>query len=490
MSKICRAILLGLLFTVTAADTSFAAPKDWPGIDRPEVDWPGIDRPGIDWDAAKREALELFIQYLKIDTTNPPGNEKRAAQFFADLCKREGIEHQVFEPFPGRGTLWARVRGDGSKRPLILLNHTDVVPHSPEFWTAPAFGGEIKDGFIYGRGAMDMKSLGIAQFITLLAFQRVGKRADVSLKRDIIFLATADEEAGGLQGAGWFAKNHPELIANAEFLFNEGGNNIVDANGKVLAVGVGPAEKTPAWLRLTATGEPGHGSVPRPNSAVNRLLRALNKLLDYEPQVQLTASVEQAFRAMASLMPAGAADKYANFREAIKDSAFLKQVERDPGARALLRNTISVTILSGSNKVNVIPPSAYAEIDTRIVPGENLERWIAELRGVIKDDSIKIEPVLAFAANASPVDTDLVKIVGEVVKRQYPGAVITYPVLAGFTDSHFFRDLGVHSYGFSPFIAPTRELGGGFHGNDERIGQKAFVDGVKFFYEIVEKLAK
>ncbi len=479
-----RAALLGVLSTVIAASLTTTR----------AVEHISISEPAIHFEDAQREALDLFIEYLKIDTTNPPGNETRAAQFFANICKREGIEHQVFEPFPGRGTLWARVRGDGSKRPLILLNHTDVVPHSPEFWTAPAFGGQIKDGLIYGRGAMDMKSVGIAQFVTLLAFQRLGKRTgnqtNGSLKRDLIFLATADEEAGGLQGAGWFAKHHPELIANAEFLFNEGGNNVVDANGKVLAVGVGPAEKTPAWLRLTATGEPGHGSVPRPNSAVNRLLRALNKLLDYEPSVQLTPSVEQAFRAMAPLMPVGVAEKYANFREAIKDPAFLKQVERDPGARALLRNTISVTILSGSNKVNVIPPSAYAEIDTRVVPGENLDRWIAELRGVIKDDSIKIEPILAFAANASPVDTDLVKTVGEVVKRQHPGAVIIYPVLAGFTDSHFFRDLGVHSYGFSPFIAPPRELGGGFHGNDERIGQKAFVDGVKFFYEIVETLAR
>ncbi|MEP7341806.1 MAG: M20/M25/M40 family metallo-hydrolase [Acidobacteriota bacterium] len=466
MSKICRAMLLGLLLSVTA--TAWASETE------------------VNWERAQQEALDLFIKYLKIDTTNPPGNEISAAQFFADICKREGIEHQVFEPFPGRGTLWARVRGNGSKRPLILLNHTDVVPHSPEFWTVPAFSGEIKDGFIFGRGAMDMKSVGIAQFITLLAF----KRAQVPLKRDVIFLATADEEAGGLKGAGWFAKNHPELIANAEFLFNEGGNNIVDQSGRVLAIGVGPAEKTPAWLRLTATGEPGHGSVPRPNSAVNRLLRALNRLLDYEPPVQITPAVEQAFRAVAPLMPPGTAEKYANLRQAIEDPAFLRQLESEPGTRALTRNTISVTILSGSNKVNVIPPSAYAEIDTRVVPGEKLDRWIAELRGVIKDDGIKIEPVLTFEANASPVNTDLVKAVGEVVKRRHPGAVIIYPVLAGFTDSHFFRDLGVHSYGFSPFVAPSRELGGGYHGNDERIGKKAFVDGVRFFYEVAAQLAK
>src|SRR5689334_22236264 len=291
MSKFCRAVLLGLLLSVTAAGSKYEAAAEKPA-----------PASYIDWAAAQQEALDLFLKYLKIDTTNPPGNEIRAAQFFADICRREGIEHKVFEPFPGRGTLWARVRGDGGKRPLILLNHTDVVPHSPEFWTAPAFGGEIKDGFIYGRGAMDMKSLGVAQFVTLLAF----KRAKVLPKRDIIFLATADEEAGGLQGAGWFAKNHSELVANAEFLFNEGGNNIVDANGKVLAIGVGPAEKTPVWLRLSATGEAGHGSVPRPNSAVNRLLRALNRLLEYEPPVQITPAVEQAFRTVAPLMPPAA----------------------------------------------------------------------------------------------------------------------------------------------------------------------------------------
>lgn len=440
----------------------------------------------VNWDAIQKESVELFIQYLKIDTTNPPGNEIKAANFFAEICKREGIEYKIFEPFPGRGTLWARLKGDGSQRPIVLLNHTDVVPHSPEFWSVPAFSGQIKDGFIYGRGAQDMKSVGLAQFMVMLAM----KRAKISLKRDIIFLATADEEAGGLQGAGWFAKTHPELLGKAEFLLNEGGNNVVDVGGKVLAVGIGPSEKTPAWLRLTATGEPGHGSVPRPNSSVNRLLRALNRLLDYSPAIQLTPVVEQAFKAMAPLMPPELAAKYSNLSDAVKDPAFVRMLESDPGSKALTRNTISVTMLTGSNKVNVIPPVATAEIDTRLVPGEKLERWIAELRGVIKDDSIRIEPVLAFEANASPTNTDLVKAIADVVSRRFPGAIITHPVLAGFTDSHYYRDMGIHSYGFSPFVAPLRDLGGGFHGNDERIGKKAFVDGVKFYYEIVEQLSK
>jgi len=440
----------------------------------------------IDWDEVQREALDLFIQYLKIDTTNPSGNEIRAAEFFAGVCKREGIEHQVFEPFPGRGSIWARLRGDGSRRPIILLNHTDVVPHDKEFWTVDAFGGAVKDGFIYGRGAMDMKSLGMAQFVTLLAL----KRAHVPLKRDVIFLATADEEAGGLNGAGWFVENHRELIADAEFLFNEGGNNIVDPNGRVLSIGVGPSEKAPAWLRLTATGESGHGSTPRPNSSVNRLLRALNRLLDYTPPIRLTPVVEQSFRSVAPLLPAQQATKYVDVREAVKDPEFLRQLESDPFARSLIRNTISITVLQGSNKINVIPPAAYAEIDTRLTPGEKLDRWIAELRGVIKDDSIKIEPILSFEANASPIDSELVKAVAAISKQRYSEAIITYPVLAGFTDSHYFRNLGVMSYGFSPFVAPYRELGGGYHGNDERIGKKAYVEGVRFFYEVVERLAK
>jgi acetylornithine deacetylase/succinyl-diaminopimelate desuccinylase-like protein len=442
--------------------------------------------PRINWADIQTEAINLFIEYLKIDTTNPPGNELRAAQFFGDICKREGIEHRIFEPVPGRGTIWARLRGDGSLRPVILLNHTDVVPHNPEFWSIGAFSGAVRDGYIYGRGAMDMKSLGMAQFVTLLTL----KRTKFPLKRDVIFLGTADEEAGGLQGAGWFAKKHPNLLADAEFLFNEGGSNNVDASGNVLSIGVGPSEKTPAWLRMTATGEAGHASVPRAQSAVNRLLRALNRLLEYSPPVKITPVVEQAFKAMSPLIASEHAEKFSDIRAAIKDPEFLRQLESDPGTRALIRNTISITMLQGSNKINVIPPSASAEIDTRLVPGEKLEDWIAELKGVIQDDGIKIDPILAFVSNSSPIDSALVRTVTAVAQRRYPKAIITYPVLAGFTDSHYFRDLGVMSYGFSPFVAPPRELGGGYHGNNERIGKKVFAEGVRFFYEVVEQLVK
>lgn len=439
----------------------------------------------IEWEKVDREALELFRQYLSIDTTNPPGNEIEGAKFFAEICRRESIEHKVFEPWPGRGTIWARIKGDGSARPVILLNHLDVVPHSKEFWSTEAFKGEIRDGFVFGRGAMDMKSLGMAQFMVLLTLKRSGVR----LKRDVIFLATSDEEAGGLLGAGWFAKTHPDLLGNAEFLFNEGGSNVVDGQGRVFGIGVGPSEKTPAWLRLTATGEPGHGSIPRPQSAVNRLLRALNRLLDYVPPVQLTPVVEQSFKAYAAILPPDQAARYTNLRDKLRDPEFLKSLDLDPGVRALIRNTISVTVLEGSNKINVIPPKAVAEIDTRLVPGESLDRWINELRKVIADDSIRIEPILAFAANASPTDTALVRSVRHVARKRFPDSEITHPVLTGFTDSHYFRELGIHCYGFSPFVASPRELGDGFHGNDERIGVRPFLDGVRFLYEVVDHLS-
>jgi acetylornithine deacetylase/succinyl-diaminopimelate desuccinylase-like protein len=440
----------------------------------------------IDWAKVEEEAVELFLQYLRIDTTNPPGNEIAAARFLGEICRREGVEYQIFEPAPGRGTIWARLRGDGRQRPLVLLNHLDVVPHSPEFWTIPAFAGRIEGGFIYGRGALDMKSLGIAQFVTLLTL----KRAGVSLRRDLIFLGTADEEAGGELGAGWFARTHPELLAGAEYLLNEGGSNFVNSDGRVLTIGISPAEKTPAWLRLTAMGEPGHGSIPRPQSAVNRLVRALHRLLDYQPPYQVAPVVAQSFRSFAPLMERSIGERYLTIEKSLQDPEFRRVLETDAQARALLQNTISLTMLEAGNKVNVIPPVASASIDTRLVPGEQLGRWIAELKTVIADPGISLEPILAFQGNASPIDSSLVTSLHALVTRRFPGAILTFPVVAGFTDSHYFRNLGIHSYGFSPFVAPVSQLGQGYHGNDERIGRKAFTDGVRFLYEVVETLAR
>lgn len=434
----------------------------------------------------ENEAVTLLKEFIKIDTTNPPGREIAAARFFASICEREGIEYQVFEPSPGRGIFWARIKGDGSKRPLVLLNHTDVVPHSREFWTEDPFAATEKNGFIYGRGTMDMKSLGISQFMAFLAVKRSGNPA----KRDVIFLATADEESGGVYGAGWFAREKRELLGNAEFLLNEGGSNIVEASGEVKSLGVGPSEKTPVWLRLTATGPAGHASIPIPGSAANKLLRALTKLQNYVPPFQITPVVEQSLKALAPLSTPMLRDKLADIRKSIEDPEFVADLSHNPSLVALLRNTISITVFSSSNKTNVIAPNAVAEIDTRIVPGDKVDRWVNELKGVIGDDSIKIDRILAFEANASPTDSELVRTIDAYAREKFPGSRMTFPVLAGFTDSHYFRDLGIASYGFSPLVARPMLSGGGFHGNDERIGREAFLEGVRVYTEVVSRIVR
>ena len=430
------------------------------------------------------ESVQLLVSYLRIDTTNPPGDEIRAAHFFGDIFRREGIEHRILESAPGRGSIWARLRGNGSGRPVILLNHLDVVPHDARYWTAPPFAGEVRDGFIIGRGALDMKSLAIAQLMLMLSLHR----ERVPLARDLIFIGTADEEAGGRLGAEWFVRNFPELLGGAEYLLTEGGGNIVEANGRVLSIGLSPAEKAPAWLRLTAVGPAGHASVPSSDSAVNRLLRALNRLLNWAPPLRVTPAVRQYFRSLAPLLAPADAARYASPDRAITDPEFRSRLDAEPALRALLQNTIAVTRLEGSSKVNVISSQASAEVDTRLLPGEKIAHWIRDLARVIDDDQIRIEPILTFEPTDSPVDTILTDILGQVVRKRYPGAVVTYPVTAGFTDSHYFRRLGVHSYGFSPFVAPPDRLGEGYHGNDERIGSRAFIDGVRFLREMVEPL--
>jgi len=463
----------GLSFVITLLAAISVAPTNVHGQDTLNRRPPGVE-----------ESVELLVNYLRIDTTNPPGGEIRAARFLGEIFAREGIEYRILESAPGRGNIWARLRGDGSGRPVILLNHLDVVPHDARFWSLPAFGGELSDGFIVGRGALDMKSLAIAQLMLMLNL----RRERVPLARDLIFIGTADEEAGGRLGAEWFVATHPDLLGGAEYLLTEGGGNIVEGDGRVLAIGLSPVEKTPAWLQLAAVGSAGHASVPRSDSAVNRLLRALNRLLGWLPPLKVTPAVEQYFRSLAPLLPAADAARYNTVRRSIADPEFRERLNSDPATSALFRNTVAITRLEGSTKINVISPRAIAEVDTRLLPGEKVEDWIRDLARVIGDDQVTITPLLAFEAVDSPVDTTLKTVLEGVVRRRYPGAVLTYPVQAGFTDSHYFRRRGIHSYGFSPFVASPDRLGDGYHGNDERIGITAFTEGVRFFREVLEPL--
>src|SRR6185295_3255909 len=292
----------------------------------------------IDWPKFQAEAVQLLQELIHLNTTNPPGNERVAALHLQKLLESEGIETRILEVAPGRANLYARIKGDGSRRPLILLSHTDVVMAEPERWSVPPFSGEIRNGFVYGRGASDMKGTA-AVHVTLM---RLLKRHKVPLKRDVILLAVADEEAGGL-GARSIIENHLDLIRGAEFLLNEGDVAYVK-NGKLEQYGVDVMEKAALWLRLTAKGPAGHGSIPLPDSSVNRLLKALERLRAWETPIRVPAAVAEGYRVLASHQsdPALRA-AYSNLERALNDPAVREKLLSDRTLIAQVRETITIT---------------------------------------------------------------------------------------------------------------------------------------------------
>ena len=435
--------------------------------------------------ALEQEALSLLTQYLRIDTTNPPGNEIKAAEFFKAIFDREGIESQIFESAPGRGNIYARIKGDGSKKAIVLMSHMDVVPVDRGYWSVDPFAAVIKDDYLWGRGAIDVKGMGIVELMAMLAL----KRAGVPLKADIVFLGTADEEAGGAMGAGFMTREHFDLVKDAGLVLNEFGFIAVGDDGKARYYGASPAEKAPFWLKLTATGTPGHGSSPRPDSAVLKLVGALHRIAAYQTALSVDPVAQKFYADIADLDPVPAKrEKLKNLRESLKDPAFAAEFTKDLRNNATVRNTISITMLEGSNKVNVIPAEASAQLDVRLLPTQDPALFLNDLRQVINDDAIRIDIVLSFAPIASPTDTEFFKVLESIAGKIDPGVKVTTPLLTGFTDCHFFREKGIPCYGFIPFRMPAKELGG-VHGNDERLSLENVKFGTRTMVEIVRRLA-
>ena len=446
-----------------------------------------IATPGeADWKALGDEATALLSQYLRINTTNPPGNEIAAARWLAAVLRRDGIEAQIFEPAPGKANLYARLRGDGSARPLILLNHMDVVLASPEYWTVDPFSGLIKDGYVWGRGALDMKGEAIAQLMTMLVL----KRAHVPLKRDIIFLATADEEIGAGVGAAWIVDQQVDLVKDAEFLLNEGGLTRADGRGGVAFYGVGTTEKSPFWLDMTARGTAGHGSRPTPDNPVHRLIRALNRIAEWRTPLIVTPAAERSFADLATIERDSTLRRWlSDIRTTLRDSAAVRVITADLTYNALLRNTISITGLKGSDKTNVIPPIATAAIDVRLLPGQDPAAFLAELTRVVGDSAVTLRPQGPnWPATESPTETEMFRAITAEAHARHPNALVTTLMLAGFTDSHYFRLIGIASYGLGPFPL-TQGDSRGVHGNDERVSIDALRFGVRFYYDVVARVA-
>jgi len=437
----------------------------------------------VDWAKYQGRAVELLQQYFRIDTSNPPGSERRAAEFFCGLLNAEGIECQIFEVAPGRANAYARLRGDGSKRPIILLNHTDVVQADATQWSVPPFSGEIRNGSVYGRGAQDMKSEGLLQAMVMIALHR----EKVPLSRDVIFLAVADEEVGAA-GTEWMIANKRELVANAEYLINEGGENLLE-DGKAPFWGVDVAEKATYWLRLTARGEAGHGSVPMRDAAPNRLARALARVVDYETPLRVLPIAQQQICDEARVKYPKEAGRLCRLKENLGDPAFRKRVTENADWNYLIRNTISLTVLHGGPQTNVIPSEAVAELDVRLLPGEDPQKFLAEIRRVVRDESIAIEPITEIRApNSSPVDNELWQVFKDVVRRHYPEARVSPRLISSYTENQIYRQLGIAAYGFCPFVT-TEEEAQTPHGNDERIGVERFQRGLPVLFDVVTRIA-
>ena len=438
----------------------------------------------VDFAAAGAEAIAMLQKYLQIDTTNPPGNEKLGAEYLAGILRKNGISATIYDTGEAnRACVYARLKGTGKKRAVVLLNHIDVVPAQASDWDHPPFGGEIHNGEIWGRGAMDMKGTGIAQLECMLLFKRSGKLLD----RDIIFLATPDEEVGGKHGAQWFTQNHPELVKDAEFLFNEGFFIDTDNKGKSKYWGVDISEKSVLWLKLTARGDAGHASMPMADSCTNRLVKGLNKIVNAPPAPQVLPAVREYFQSISKTEASELKQLYENIDQSVADPHKYQKLLDDKLKSSMLRNTVSLTVLNAGYKTNVIPAEATAELDCRLLPTEKSEAFIEEIKKKIDDPSISISILDWVHTDASPYNTEAYEAIKSVAAAEDPGAPVVPVVVPWFTDSHWFRDLGITAYGFEPFKVDQVHLAT-MHGKNERIPVKDFEDGIRLTYLILKKL--
>ncbi|MGH2609748.1 MAG: M20/M25/M40 family metallo-hydrolase [Tepidiformaceae bacterium] len=430
--------------------------------------------PAPDWDAVFDEAVDILCRFIRIDTSNPPGRERAACDFLGDILRREGIDYTLYDAGDDRVSLRAGLKGDGSKRPFMLLNHTDVVPVEREFWDEDPFSGLIKDGHIWGRGALDMKGLGVAQLMTFITLKRQG----IPLARDLVFFAQADEEAGSEYGMRFIIREHPETL-DAEFVINEGGGGITrlfDVERPIYAVGV--SEKGPLWLRLITEGRPGHGSVPHDDNALDRLVLALHRIQSWERPLTVSPVLGEYF---ARLARAGV------YRGDPTPEGLREAAAHDDRIRAMLTNTISATTIGAGMKHNVIPARAEATLDIRLLPGVDPAEFRAELERVIDDPGVRIEPVHTRSSDADPFDTELFRAIEEVIHDHIEDAVVVPSMGVGFTDSAELRNLGIVSYGFSGNLNDP-ELSKTVHGHNERVSLQSFRLNCRMVYDVTRKM--
>ena len=417
-----------------------------------------------DWNAVGDYALQLLRDYIRIESVNPPAETEKAAEFFAAELRRNGLEPKLYRAGPQakQVNLVVRLPGrDRSKKPLLLLNHFDVVPVDRSQWSVDPFAGILKDGYIWGRGALDMKGIGVQHLTALATLKKVG----VAPSRDVVMLSTADEETNGVYGIQWMIRNHFQEI-DAEYVLDEGGFGTRDilSPGK-LVFGIAVGEKQVAWLRIKAKGTAGHGSQPIPDNANEILIRALQRALEAPQQGKTHPVVEEMRRVIGGAM---AENKYTN---------------------AIQRNTVSLTTLQAGVgnpvKANVIPSISEATLDCRLLPGVNVDEFISELKARINDPRVTVELISQPSdPGASPYNTPLFQTIAEVIRRHHPDATVTPMLVPHGTDSVKLRDKGLTAYGLTPMVLDLATAGT-MHSDEERIPIEEFQKGIRIFYDIL-----
>ena len=449
---------------------------------------PQAQPPALDLDKLSVEATGWLQGLLRINTTNPPGNELEAAKYLAGILDHEGIQSEIFESAPGRGILIARLTSSpvpDPSRALLLMGHLDVVGVQKDKWSVDPFGGVIKDGYLYGRGAIDDKGMAVANVVVLVALKRSGARLD----RDVILLAEGDEEQGGEFGMDFAVEKHWDKIA-AGFAINEGGR-VMLKNGKVQYVGIQASEKVPVNVDVIASGTSGHASVPRKDNPVVHLAAAVAKIGAYETPVQLNAITRTYFEQLAQVED----PELGKWMRALdtpdrKDHAARVISEADPVWSSMLRDSISPTVLQAGIRANVIPPEARATLNIRLLPGNLISPLLQNLTKLADDAQVRFEvqPAIGKSAPSSSIDGDFYRLIAQTANQEFPGAVAVPMMSTGGTDSAVLRLRGVQAYGLLPFPI-TEEDSGRMHGNDERIPLDSFRKGIEFLYRLTSKFA-
>jgi acetylornithine deacetylase/succinyl-diaminopimelate desuccinylase-like protein len=444
-----------------------------------------------DWKTVEAETVSRLRDIIRFDTTNPPGNELPLALYMQEALVAEGIETTLFEPTRNRAQLIARIRGTGAERPVMLLAHMDVVSVERAHWTHDPFAGDIADGYLYGRGAIDDKGMLAANLVTMLLLKRMLASSGETLSRDVVFVATSDEEAGGEWGMGWLIANHPDQL-EAEFALNEGGRTRMIEGGKTY-LAVQSAEKISHVVTLVARGSAGHAAIPLADNAVFRLGRALEQLSRYVEPTTLTDTTRLFFSRLHEIWP-NPEQKKAMHDLVSRDQAASERgatiLSETPVFNAVLRNGISPTILHAGKQFNVIPDLVTADFNVRTLPGQSIDEVVARMRRAVTESGVTLEIThRGEEAPASDPESAMFQAIADAAHELNPAIAVVPYLSTGVTDSARLRRLGVKAYGVLPFPMEQSDEER-MHGNDERVPIASLHFGTRLIFRSIELIAR